>query len=130
MIRLLSFSENSTETSLNFAYEIGILLRLLLLCHLLPCFSSYSCLCVFYFTYLCHHRHLTLFCTSLVVILCITFMAYLNVKNGKVCVLFPTAYCLPYPFLTLFIYLLPIFLSPLTLLSSFVRFSEDLRFIS
>jgi hypothetical protein len=86
--------------------------------------------CVFSFTYLCHHRRLTLLCTSLVVILRSTFMAYLRVKDGKVRILFPAAYYLPYPFFSLFIYLLPIFLSPLSSLSSCVRFSEDLPFFS
>ena len=106
------FFENSPETSLNFAYEIGILFRLLLLRPWLPCFPSNSCGCVFSFTYLCHHRRLTLFCTSLVIILRSTFMAYLHVNDGKFRVLFPVAYCLPYPFLTLFIYLLSIFCPP------------------
>jgi len=91
---------------------------------------SFHFVCVFSFTYLCHHRKLTLLCTSLVVILRSTFVAYLHVKDGKVRVLFPAAYCPPYPFFSLFIYLLPIFLLPLSSLSSFVRFSEDLRFIS
>jgi hypothetical protein len=48
MIRLLSFFENSPETSrLNFAYEIDIIFRLLLLSLLLPCFPSNSCVLYF-----------------------------------------------------------------------------------
>ena len=81
--------------------------------------------CLFCFHYLCHHRELTLLCTYSFVILRSSFMAYLHVLEVKVRVLYPAAYSLLYQFFypsPMFIYLLPILLSPLSSLSSFVLF--------